>query len=114
MAKYGADSSDKAVLHVKYRTDNGLIRVENKSYLPPLEWTRLTNDEMPDFITFKGGLNFDFILHGEWSSDEIINDSDYGSDAGFYNYMSRQYDEVFAVSSVARYSVIPHFEILLK
>ena len=47
---------------------------------------------------------------GEWDGEDTINDSDFNK--GFYNYMSATRDGVYTVTSVARYSVIPHFEIL--
>jgi hypothetical protein len=40
-----------------------------------------------------------------------IKDDDYGRE-GFYNYMNDRYDYVFAITKVAEYSVIPHFEIM--
>lgn len=33
---------------------------------------------------------------------------------GFYNYINEEYGECYAISSVAMYSVIPHFEIMGK
>ena len=115
MSRFGAESADKAILHVKYAPlADGSVMVDKKPYLPPLKWSRLTNDELSDFVTFKGGTAFDFILHGDWGSPEPIYDADYDSDVGFYNYMSRLYDGVYAISSVAQYNIIPHFEILAK
>ena len=43
------------------------------------------------------------------STFEAINDEDYAE--GFYSYMNRNYDGVFAVTNTAMYSLIPHFEI---
>jgi hypothetical protein len=73
--------------------------------MPPKEW-----DRTEDSITFTSGTNFDFFWKGEWTGG-IVSDSDYGPE-GFYDYMNRTYDYVFAISSVAMYSVIPHFEIM--
>ena len=113
LAKYGPESNDTARLHVKYRTENGSVYVGEKLWLPPKEWDRQTNDVMADSLTFSSdGVDFDFIWVGEWT-DGIVNEADYGID-GFYNYMNSHHDFVFMISSVARYSVIPHFEILLR
>lgn len=112
LAKYGSESNDTARLHVKYRTENGVFYVRDKVWLPPKEWENQTNDVMANSLTFAGGTDFDFIWAGEWSGG-IVDESDYGID-GFYNYMNAHHDFVFMVSSVARYSVIPHFEILLR
>lgn len=59
-------------------------------------------------ITFHDGDLFDFFWEGEWT--ETVNDEDYPN--GFFDYMKKNHDMVFAITSVARYSVIPHFEIM--
>lgn len=106
LAKYGADSRDKAVLSVRYKTDGDKIIVAEKPWMPPKEW-----DKTEDSLTFTGGNQFDFFWQGEWTGG-VVNDSDYSG--GFYDYMNRTHDYVFAVSSVAMFFVIPHFEILGK
>lgn len=112
LAKYGSESGDSARLHVKYYVKDGSVCMGDKVWLPPKEWEGQTNDVMPNFITFAGGSAFDFVWVGEWT-DGIVKDADYLPD-GFYTYMNKHYDNVFAVSSVAKYSVIPHFELLLR
>lgn len=107
LAKYGAESQDNAMLSIRYSKKDGEIQIAGKPWMPPKEW-----DRTEDSLTFTGGTNFDFFWKGEWTGG-IINDSDYG-DEGFYNYMNREHDYVFVVSSVAMYSVIPHFEIMGK
>lgn len=112
IAQYGAESQDKAVLNVRYRLDNGKIMVGDKIWLPPKEWDRQTNDLLSSSLTFTDGQEFDFFYEGEWPDENPIGDEDYGID-GFYNYMNRYYDYVFAITSVGGpYSVIPHFEIM--
>lgn len=105
LAKYGAESQDNAALFIRYQNDNGNILVSGKPWMPPKEW-----DQTEDAITFNGGAKFDFFWKGEWTGG-IASDADYG-DEGFYDWMNRTHDYVFAVSSVAMYSVIPHFEIM--
>lgn len=112
LAKYGPESNDTARLHVKYRTENGLVYVGDKIWLPPKEWEEQTNDVMPKSITFTEGTAFDFIWVGEWT-EGIVKEEDYLPD-GFYAYMNKHHDYVLAVSSVAKYSVIPHFELLVR
>lgn len=114
IAKYGAESQDKAVLNVRYQIVDGNKMIGDKKWLPPKEWSRQATEFLADSITFADGQNFDFFYVGDWGSEEPIADDAYGVD-GFYNYMNKQYDYVFAVSSVGGpYSVIPHFEILGK
>lgn len=107
LAKYGAESQDNAVLHIRYTRNGDKMLVSGKPWMAPKEW-----DQTEDSLTFASGTNFDFFWFGEWTGG-IVSDEDYG-DEGFYNYMNRTHDFVFAVSSVAIYSVIPHFEIMGK
>lgn len=111
VAKYGAESQDNAVLNVQYQVTDGNIMVGDKTWLPPKEWDRQTNDLLTTSLTFTDGQEFDFFYVGEWPDENPIRDEDYGID-GFYNYMNRYYDYVFAITSVAQYSVISHFEIM--
>lgn len=111
IAKYGAESKDKAVLNVRYKKDATDIYVGNKMWLPPKEWDKQTNDKLSETITFTDGQSFDFFYLGEWENEEPIADDDYID--GFYNYMNKLYDYVFAITSIGGpYSVIPHFEIM--
>ena len=111
-AKYGPESQDNAVLMIRYTTKNGAIEITSdsdtkKPWMPPKEW-----DKTEDSITFTSGTNFDFFWFGEWT-EGIVTDAEY-LEEGFYNYMNRTKDYVFAITSVARYSIIPHFEIMGK
>ena len=112
IAKYGAQSADSAVLNVSYslRTKNKIVA--GKLWLAPKEWGEQPNDELANFLTFTGGNAFDFFYIGEWQDTAPISDNDYNE--GFYTYMNTRYDNVFAVTSVGMYTVIPHFEILGK
>ena len=112
IAKYGGQSADSAVLNVHYLLEDGNKIVANKPWLPPKAWEEQTNDELGTSLTFKGGNAFDFFYVGEWSDTAPISDGDYNE--GFYTYMNKRYDYVFAITSVGMYTVIPHFEILGK
>lgn len=110
LAKYGAESQDNAVLHIRYKKTEKEILVSGKPWMPPKEW-----DGTEDSLTFASGPNFDFFWLGEWGGG-IVSDEEY-LDEGFYNYMNRTHDYVFAVSSVAKidgFMILPHFEIMGK
>lgn len=114
LAKYGAESQDNAVLHIQYQRKNGEITIvcdseTEKQWMPPKSW-----DKTEDSITFASGNNFDFFWSGVWE-EGIVTDADpRWNTEGFYNYMNRTKDYVFAVTAVAMYSMIPHFEIMGK
>lgn len=113
VAKYGSNSQDNAVLNVKYHSGDDVIMVGDKRYLLPKEWSKQTEDTLAESLTFTTGKEeFDFFYEGEWESDEPILDDDYTS--GFYSYMNNNYDNVFAITSVSKFSVIPHFEVVGK
>ena len=111
VAKYGSNSQDNAVLNVKYHSGDNAVMVEDKQYLLPKEWSRQTENVLAESLTFASDKEeFDFFYEGEWESDEPILDGDYTS--GFYSHMNKNYDNVFAITSVSKFSVIPHFEVV--
>ncbi len=99
VARYGEKSSDNAVLNVPYSGD---YMIAGKQWKPPKQWTE-------DSITFRSGNDFDFFWLGEWDGG-TVSDTDYKG--GFYQWMNKNHDYVFAVSTVARFTVIPHFEVV--
>ena len=109
-SKYGEESKDNAVLNVKFTVKDNKNNVGNLVYLNPKEWERQVNDELPNFITFKGGNDFDFFVVGKYDSEEFIEDEK----GTFFREIQQEYDYVFAVTSVAKYDLISHFEILGK
>ena len=112
VAKYGAESKDNALLNIHYQTVDGQIMVDGKPYFPPKEWERQTNDKLPETITFASGTDFDFFMLGEYPEIKPILDEEYRN--GFFEEVKKEYDFVFAITSVGMYSVIPHFEITGK
>ena len=46
------------------------------------------------------------------SKDGPVSDERYRN--GFYNYMNRNYDNVFAITNVSKFNLIPHFEITAR
>lgn len=114
LEKYGTDSKDSAVLHLKYTGTGDAPLIDGKPYLRPKEWANQTNDALFDSITFNSDTNyFDFFVRGEMSFPDIVNDDDYTD--GFYEHMKSLHDDCFAITSVSNpYRVIKHFEILAK
>lgn len=110
VAKYGAESTDNASLHIKYENEGDKTLIQGIEYLPPKEWRKQPNDELSEYITFDS--KHDFIILGKYENDQPILDDDYES--GFYDYMSDREDYCYAITSVGKYKVIPHFEIMCK
>lgn len=113
---YGAEFSDDVAIHIPYRTSTtGARIVANKQVLSRKEWDALTTGQN-GYLTIKGGGDADAIWLGDYSTvDPLltpISDSDYAS--GFFDWLKKTKDGVFAVSKVSDYSLIPHYEILAK
>lgn len=108
--KYGEQSKDNAVLNIKYHIADSGKMVNNLPYLDPKEWEKQVNDDLPKSITFAQGNDFDFFMLGDYGSEEVIEDSK----GTFFREMQQEYSNVYAITSVAEYSVIPHFQITGK
>lgn len=93
--KKAEETDDKVSLHIP---DEAVM----DKYLKPKEWIRSETKEQK--LTLTEG---DFFLAGE-HTEGTINDSDY--DNGFFEYMKSQYDDVYNITSVSHYKLIPHFE----
>lgn len=113
MAKYGAESTDKASLHVKYQKVGDSLLIEGMPYIPAKEWSGLTNDELAEHITFNSDANyFDFFIQGEYEGTEPISDDAFVD--GFFAHMEDE-TECFAITSVSTpYKLIPHFNIMAR
>ena len=105
LSKYGAQCLDKTVVNIHYEMQGGQIIVAGKRFQTAKEWSQTA-----DTLTFTPAK--DFLWAGEWDGG-VVSDADYGTE-GFYGYMNRTKDNVFLISSVARYSAIPHFEVMGK
>ena len=118
MKKYGADSTDNAILHIAYYQhatdpeDDRILIADSSGmipWVPPKKWKGQTNDTLAESVTFGSD---SFFWQGEWDGG-VVNDADYRE--GFYQYMNSSRDFVFKITSVGGpYTVIPHFEILGK
>ena len=107
--KTGLDTADTATLHVLYRISSDEKVVSDKKYLEPKKWAKKINDTLGHTVTFASG---DFFIEGEYG-ERMIADEDYQSrrDGGFYDYMNKNHDNVFLITNVGTYTLIPHFEI---
>ena len=103
--KTGIENADSAKLHVKYKDNDG-IKIGDLQYITPKEWDKQTNDKYENSITFSEGE--DFFALGEFE-EIIIKESDYPE--GFFQHMNDTYDDVYRITTVGKYTVIPHFEI---
>ena len=140
--KYGADTADNAILHIRYSLSDDNKIISEKEHFS--EWKDTNGDDILDtegntillvyardnrmiWLPPKAWKNqtndmleetitfspeSDFFWEGEWDNG-IVSDDDYRG--GFYQYMNQNKDNVFKITSVGGpYTVIPHFEILGK
>lgn len=107
ISTYGEQSQDNAKVHIRYKPTGSGAMVGGKIYMPPKEWNR--EGEPSANFTLAYGDDFDFVMEGNFGSEDPIDDSEYRN--GFYNYMNKHYDNVFAISTVSKFNLIPHFEV---
>lgn len=120
----GGTAADNVRLHIRYdATPNGpMIRCKDpsgeqpyilKAWKEPKEWRRQLKPE--EFLTFGYGDddNFDFFIEGVYEEGfEPISDN--VDMKGFYHRMNAMYDNVFAIKSVSKCNLLPHFEIMAR
>lgn len=87
---------------------DGTVFVSGKEYLTPKAWNEA--DAISDSFSLKSGSDFDFFVYGDYDEYNGAKDSEYMPN-GFYQYMRKKYDHVYAISHVALFTVLPHFEI---
>lgn len=109
VARYGAQSADRAILHVRYDWYNGPV-VGGKCYLPPIIWQ--AEEDPAKAITFQTGANCDIFIEGAWSDNVPVDDDAYSG--GFLQHLLDTRDGVWTVSSASMFSLIPHFEVTGK
>lgn len=123
VAKYGETAKNTAKVHVAFSVDSCGKHIGAKTLLTPKAWQE--GSSPASTITFADGQAFDFIIFnsavtfengtlnfGTVSKTAPISDDDFPQ--GLYELLKAQYDGVFAIDSVAEYSVIPHLEILAR
>lgn len=99
ISRYGADCQDNARLHVKYSEPD---QINGYTYVRPEDYTGAAKT-----LTFAVGNDFSFFVDGE-ASVLAANDEDY--EDGFFDYMNSR-GGAYAITSAAKYFVIPHWEI---
>lgn len=118
----GGRAQDNATLNIRYQKSDSDVLVKckdafgqgadfYKKWYEPKAWKKLASPD--NVITFSFGDNedFDFFVEGTHAEfGPAIKDSDFQRKS-FYWYMNNEYDNVFAISSVSRFSLIPHFTI---
>ena len=103
-ARYGETNQNSAVLHVKINDG----KVAGKEYLEPMAFG--AKADASRYITFRSGNNADFFVKGEFT--EEANDDEYKN--GFFHHVKNHFDNVFVITSVGQYKLLPHFEIFGK
>lgn len=94
----GLDTADSARLHIM----DGMS-APDKSYLDPIEWVRLPNEEKPLYFTLESE-NDSFFVEGDATAVDPS-----GKD-NFFNFMKESYHNCFKITSVDRFEIIPHWE----
>lgn len=113
IAKYGADCKDRARLHIRFQPaadGTAVVASGEDSYTVKTPREYAGEERTITFRPAYTGEVLDFFLDGEWDGETDIADADY--EAGFYDHMNGTRDGVYTITEAARYSVIPHFEII--
>ena len=114
ISTYGEHAQDNAKLHIRFVPVGDSVNIStdsgSKVYMTPKEFKR--SGDVSGNITFAFGDEFDFIMEGEYEERGIVNDEEYRD--GFFNYMNFNYDNVFAITQVSKFNLIPHFEIAAR
>mgnify|MGYP007133742702 CR=1 FL=1 len=110
ISTYGEQASDNAMLNVRYAKSGEDAIIGGLRYCKPKEWMML--ESFDDAISFKFGDEFDFFIEGDYTELGVVFDDDYRN--GFYNHMNRNYDNVFAITAVSKYNLLPHFGITAR
>lgn len=106
--KSGISDADAARLIIESTETTEGIFFDGVQYLKPKAWKASENPA--ETLTFQE--KTDFFMEGEYSTEPVI-ESDYMTlgQEGFYHYMNETHDDVFLITTVAMYSLIPHVEI---
>lgn len=105
----GTTKADSSIILIQSNASKGIIaNGQQLLYVAPKKFAALENVEKA--ITFQS--QTDFIIIGEYESTRPVIDDDY--ETGFYDTVNSERDGVYQITSVAYYSLIPHFEIEAK
>lgn len=118
LRQMGPETADAASLHIRFKKHTDSVLIENvldmaedaaktvsKPYIPPKEWAG--QKDKAGTLTFAE--KKDFFYCGDWTG-LTVSDTAYGK-KGFYDYMRKNRDNVFLITSIRRCNLIPHFEI---
>lgn len=122
LTERGPDSADSVSLHIRFKKsgdetlvsgvpsssdeEDGETEIGTVKYLSPLSWSG--ESDKTGILTFRK--DKDFIYCGEWGGESPVQDEDYGK-KGFFDYMKRNEDDVYLITNVGKYNLLPHFEI---
>lgn len=112
--QYGAVPDGEALLSVATVGEwpDGLaVRGTDKLWLPPKMWHAADPEVRRQTFTFTAGECGDFFTVGEYGGDEVSDADEMFCGEGFYAFCRRTRDGVYAVNSVSRFYLIPHFEV---
>lgn len=118
ISTYGEQATDNVMLHVRYIGNRNKPVIQGKKYALPKAYRAMDPKSAGKHITFAYGDDFDFLMSGKWPELKNIkgniDDDVYMNYGGFFNYMNREYDRVFAITGVAQYDLLPHFRITAR
>lgn len=118
ISTYGEQTSDNVMLHIRYSGNRYKPVVQNKKYVLPKAYRAMDPESAKGCITFSFGDDFDFLVNGKWDGlNDIkgnIDDDVYMNYGGFFNYMNKNYDMVFAITGVSKFDLLPHFRITAR
>lgn len=95
----GNSSADSARLHISDIESN-----PKKPYKTPAEWNALLPEEKSKFFTLESE-NGSFFAEGDSTA------VDASAHENFFEFMKKSYSNCFKITSVDRFSIIPHFEV---
>lgn len=118
ISTYGEMATDNVMLHIRYSGNRSNPVVQGKKYVLPKVYREMDPNSAKGCITFSFGDDFDFLVSGKWPELKNIkgniDDDVYMNYGGFFNYMNRMYDHVFAITGVAKFDLLPHFRITAR
>lgn len=89
----GLTETDAAILHI-------MLETADKPYADPMAWAKLSDKSMA--FTFHEGK--DFFVKGDLSGEAL-------PAADIFNYVKKNFSGVYRVTTVDKYTVIPHIEV---
>ena len=104
----GLKDADSMWCSIPYENHVDHITVDGYLHLSPKEWASQVGDAREQSVTFDEGR--DILLDGAWDGPAVVNADEYDR-VGFLGHLRSRFDGVYLINSVARYDLIPHFEL---